>query len=141
MFYLFSKCVNVIRIQSSNWNRDESVFRTIYIMVRASYVNFTMHCRTMSELFTQWWNDLTIDWNDLTWNDLTMERNDRIPSSLFKIFPWHGIKENKIGRPECPLKIGKPCKLQKWGISYLFYLFVSFFVFCFFCECKLFHLH
>ena len=23
------------------------------------------------------WNDLTIDWNDLTWNDLTMERNDR----------------------------------------------------------------
>ena len=23
------------------------------------------------------WNDLTIDWNDLTWNDLTVERNDR----------------------------------------------------------------
>ena len=28
------------------------------------------------------WNDLTIDWNDVTCNDLTMERNDQIPFSL-----------------------------------------------------------
>ena len=89
MFYLLSKRVNVIRVQSSDRNMDESIFRTIYLMVRALYVNFTMHCGAMWELFTQWWNDLTIDWNDLT-----MERNDRIPSSLFKIFPLHGIKEN-----------------------------------------------
>ena len=27
------------------------------------------------------WNDLTIDWIDLTWNDLTMERN--VPWSEF----------------------------------------------------------
>ena len=51
---LFSKCVNVIRVQTSDRNMDESIFRTIYIMLRAPYVNFTMHCGTMSELFTQW---------------------------------------------------------------------------------------
>ena len=51
MLYLFSKCVNVIRVQTSDRNMD---FRTIYIMLRAPYVNFTMHCGTMWELFTQW---------------------------------------------------------------------------------------
>ena len=29
--YLFSKCVNVIRVQTSDRNMDESIFRTIYI--------------------------------------------------------------------------------------------------------------
>ena len=47
MLYLFSKCVNVIRVQTSDRNMDESIFRTIYIMLRAPYVNFTMHCGTM----------------------------------------------------------------------------------------------
>ena len=32
--YLFSKCVNVIRVQTSDRNVDESIFRTIYIMLR-----------------------------------------------------------------------------------------------------------
>ena len=54
MLYLFSKCVNVIRVQTSDRNMDESIFRTIYIMLRAPYVNFTIHFRTMWELFTQW---------------------------------------------------------------------------------------
>ena len=36
--YLFSKCVNVIRVQTSDRNMDESIFRTIYIMLRAPYV-------------------------------------------------------------------------------------------------------
>ena len=53
MLYLFSKCVNVIWVQSSDRNMDERIFRTIYIIVRASYLNFTMHCGTMWELFTQ----------------------------------------------------------------------------------------
>ena len=44
MLYLFSKFVNVIRVQTSVRNMDESIFRTIYIMLRAPYVNFTMHC-------------------------------------------------------------------------------------------------
>ena len=44
ILYLFSKCVNVIRVQNSDRNMDESIFRTIYIMLRAPYVNFTMHC-------------------------------------------------------------------------------------------------
>jgi len=35
MLYLFSKCVNVIRVQSSDRNIDESIFRTIYIIVRS----------------------------------------------------------------------------------------------------------
>ena len=48
MLYLFSKCVNVIWVQSSDRNMDESIFRTIYIIVRASYVNFTMHCAVFS---------------------------------------------------------------------------------------------
>ena len=47
MLYLFFKCVNDIRVQSSDRNMDESIFTTIYIMVRALYVNFTVHCRTM----------------------------------------------------------------------------------------------
>ena len=47
MLYLFSKCVNVIRVQNSDRNMDESIFRTIYIMLRAPYVNFTTHCGTM----------------------------------------------------------------------------------------------
>ena len=47
MLCLFSKWVNVIRVQSSDRNMDDSIFRTIYIIVRASYVNFTMHCRTI----------------------------------------------------------------------------------------------
>ena len=47
MFYLLSKRVNVIRVQSSDRNMDESIFRTIYLMVRALYVNFTMHCGAM----------------------------------------------------------------------------------------------
>ena len=35
------------------------------------------------------WNDLTIDWNDLTWNDLTMERNDRKSGLAISIaYPW-----------------------------------------------------
>ena len=38
MLYLFSKCVNVIRVQTSDRNMDESIFRTIYIMLRAPYV-------------------------------------------------------------------------------------------------------
>ena len=46
MLHLFSKWVDVIRVQSSNRNM-ESIFRTSYIMVRASYVNFTIHCGTM----------------------------------------------------------------------------------------------
>ena len=33
MLYLFSKCVNVIRVQSSDRNMDESTFRTICIIV------------------------------------------------------------------------------------------------------------
>ena len=53
MLYLFSKCVNVIWVQSSDRNMDESIFRTIYIIVRASYVNFTMHCGTMWELLLE----------------------------------------------------------------------------------------
>ena len=32
------------------------------------------------------WNDLTIDWNDLTWNNLTMERNDRKSRFLVRSF-------------------------------------------------------
>ena len=36
--YLFSKCVNVIRVQTSDRNMDESILRTIYIMLRAPYV-------------------------------------------------------------------------------------------------------
>ena len=43
MLYLFSNCVNVTRVQSSDRNMDESIFRTIYIMARASYVNFTSY--------------------------------------------------------------------------------------------------
>ena len=43
MLYLFSKCVNVTRVQSSDRNMDGSIFRTIYIMARASYVNFAIH--------------------------------------------------------------------------------------------------
>ena len=38
------------------------------------------------------WNELTIDWNDLTWNDLTMERNDRIPTVLIKC--WKVANQN-----------------------------------------------
>ena len=54
MLYLFSKGVNVIWVQSSDRNMDESIFRTIYIIVRrASYVNFTMHCGTMWELLLE----------------------------------------------------------------------------------------
>ena len=30
MLYLFSECKNVIRVQSSDRNMDESLFRTIY---------------------------------------------------------------------------------------------------------------
>ena len=36
--YMLYLCVNVIQVQSSDRNMDESIFRTIYIMVRASYV-------------------------------------------------------------------------------------------------------
>ena len=42
LIYLFSKCVNVIGLQNSDRNMDESIYRTVYSMVRASYVNFTM---------------------------------------------------------------------------------------------------
>ena len=35
--YLFSKCVNVIRVQTSDRNMDESILRTIYIMLRPPY--------------------------------------------------------------------------------------------------------
>ena len=64
MLYLFSKCVNVIRVQTSDRNMDESSFRTIYIMLRALYVNFTMHCGTwlveiVSCLFS---NDMGFGW-------------------------------------------------------------------------------
>ena len=41
IFPVFFKCVNVIRVQNSDRNVDESIFRTIYIMVRVSYVKFT----------------------------------------------------------------------------------------------------
>ena len=51
MLYLFSKFVNVIWVQSSARNMDESIFRTIHIVLRALYVNFTVQCRTMWELF------------------------------------------------------------------------------------------
>ena len=37
MLYLFPKCVNVVWVQSSDRNMDESIFRTIYIIVRASF--------------------------------------------------------------------------------------------------------
>ena len=45
--YIFSKCVNVIRVQCRDRYIDESIFRTIYIIVRASYVNVTAHYGTI----------------------------------------------------------------------------------------------
>ena len=50
--YLFSKCVNVIRVQTSDRNMDESIFRTIYIMLRAPYVCFKFHCALRNDVRT-----------------------------------------------------------------------------------------
>ena len=50
IWHIFSKSVNVIWVQSSDRNIDESIFWTIYITVRASYVNFRVHCGTIWEL-------------------------------------------------------------------------------------------
>ena len=43
------------------------------------------------------WNDLTIDWNDLTWNNLTMERNDRKSRFLVRSFVRKNTVRTKNG--------------------------------------------